>query len=149
MDSLRAIIQNQLSCQVLIHGRYNTTIIIVDQLSSMASAFDVKSYCSRSSVGTQSLNNLPAQFPLTSFTLFVIGSAHDFGAFLSGACARVVFGGVRFTDRGIRLLDPFLLASGEHKFIYIPGNILKKRNPTNKPLTSVFTLCLASVSETV
>ena len=53
-------------------------------------------------------------------------------------------------DEGIRLLDPFLLASGEHKFIYIPGNILKKRNPANKPLTSVCTLlCLASVSETV
>ena len=51
-------------------------------------------------------------------------------------------------DQGIRLLDPFLLASGEHKFIYIPGNILKKRNPANKPLTSVCTLvCLASVSK--
>ena len=60
----------------------------------MASAFDVKSNCSRSSVGTQSLNNLPAQFPSTSFTVFVIGSALDFGAFLSGTRARLVCGGV-------------------------------------------------------
>ena len=116
----------------------------------MASAFDVKSNCLRSSVGTQSLNNLPAQFPSTSFTHFVIGSALDYGAFLLGASARLVYVGVRFADQGIWLLDPFLLASGEHKFIYIPGNILKKRNPANKPLTSVCTLlCLASVSETV
>ena len=90
----------------------------------MASAFDVKSNCSRSSVGTQSLNNLPAQFPSTSFTVFVIGSAVDFGAFLPGTRARLVRGGVRFADQGIWLLDPFLLAIGEHKFIYIPGNIL-------------------------
>ena len=90
----------------------------------MASAFDVKSNCSRSSVGTQSLNNLSAQFPSTSFTVFVIGSALDFGAFLSGTRARLVRGGVRFADQGIWLLDPFLLAIGEHKFIYIPGNIL-------------------------
>ena len=116
----------------------------------MASAFDVKSNCSRSSVGTQSLNNLSVQFPSTRFTLFVIGSALEFGAFLLGASARLVYGGVRFVDQGIRLLDPFLLASGEHKFMYIPGNILKKRNPANKPLTSVCTLlCLASVSETI
>ena len=116
----------------------------------MASAFDVKSNCSRSSVGTQSLNNLAAQFPSTRFTLFVIGSALDFGAFLLGASARLVYGGVRFMDQGIQLLDPFLLVSGEHKFIDIPGNILKKRNPANKPQTSVCTLlCLASVSETV
>ena len=149
MDSSRAIIQNQLSCRVLIHRRYNTTII-VDPLLSMASAFDVKCNCSRSSFGTQSLNNLSVQFPSTSFTLFVIGSALDFGAFLLGASAQLVYGGVRFLDQGIRLLDPFLLASGEQKFIYIPGNILKKRNPANKPLTSVCTLlCLASVSETV
>ena len=91
-------------------------------------------------MGTQSLNNLPAQFPSTSFTVFVIGSALDFGAFLSGTSARLVCGGVKFADQGIWLLDPFLLASGEHKFIYIPGNILKKRNPANKPLTSVCTL---------
>ena len=113
----------------------------------MASAFDVKSICSRSSVGTQSLNNLSVQFPSTSFTLFIMGSALDFGAFLLGASARLVYGGGRFVDRGIRLLDPFLLASGEHKIVYIPGNILKKRNPANKPLTSVCTLlCLASTS---
>ena len=93
----------------------------------MASAFDVKSNCSRSSVGTQSLNNLSVQFPSTSFTLFVIGSALDFGAFLLGASARLVYGGVRFVDQRIRLLDPFLLASGEQKFIYIPGNILKEK----------------------
>ena len=116
----------------------------------MAPAFDVKSNCSRSSVGTQSLNNLSEQFPSTSFTLFVIGSALDFGAFPLGASARLVYGGVRFVDQGIRLLDPFLLASGEHKFIHIPGSILKKRNPANKPLTSVCTLlCVASVSKTV
>ena len=116
----------------------------------MASTFDIKSNCSRSSVGTQSLNNLSVQFPSTRFTFFVIGSALDFGAFLLGASARLVYGGISFVDQGIRLLDPFLRASGEHKFIYIPGNILKKRNPANKLLTSVCTLlCLASVSETV
>ena len=93
----------------------------------MASAFDVKSNCSRSSVGTQSLNNLPAQFPSTSFTVFVIGSAIDFGAFLSGTRARLVCGGVRFADQRIWLLDPFLLASGEHKFIYIFLVIFKEK----------------------
>ena len=72
----------------------------------MASAFDVKSNCSRSSVGTQSLNNLPAQFPSTSFTVFVIGSAIDFGAFLSGTRARLVCGGVRFADQNLAV-GPF------------------------------------------
>ena len=132
---MRAIIQNQISCRVLIHGRYNTTVI-VDPLSSMASAFDVKSNCSRSSVGAQSLNNLPAQFPSTSFTVFAIGSALDFGAFLSETRARLVCGGVRFADQGIWLLDPFLLASGEHKFIYIPGNILNKEKKSRGQATN-------------
>ena len=85
---------------------FQTPTIIVDPLSSMASAFDVKSNCSRSSVGTQSLNNLLALFPSTSFTIFVIGSALDFGAFRSGTRARLISGG-KIRGSGNLAVGPF------------------------------------------